>query len=203
MNPLTTLERIRKYSPCQEGWTKGLKILGPNLNAPISLGDIVSIVPVPDAIWCVRALDWEYEKTRLIVIKNTILPALERVKSYVEHEKVPKLISSISDWCDGKSIDLKNNLNISGELYIKSKVISEKDVFTAIHCTFCAIEYMHSEVSAVALSNAFNYVFNVYADISDQALSIEHELQKAAILQHFPPVRLAKPINQTQTIAEK
>jgi hypothetical protein len=87
MNPTTTLARIRDHSPCADGWARGLKTLGPDLDAPISLGDIAKSNGASDTFWCVRALDWSDLAVRRAVIGGAVLPAVRRAHRYAHGEE--------------------------------------------------------------------------------------------------------------------
>jgi hypothetical protein len=53
---MTTLNQIRRYSPCTEGWAKLLKHLGKTQgdDEPLSLLTILESNGLDDAIWCLR-----------------------------------------------------------------------------------------------------------------------------------------------------
>src|SRR4051812_14592716 len=53
----TTLNRIREYSPCREGWGKLLEHLGKTKadDEPVSYATILESNGLDDALWCCRA----------------------------------------------------------------------------------------------------------------------------------------------------
>ena len=59
----TTLNKIRSYQPCTEGWAKLLQTLGKTKadDEPLSLITILDSNGLDDALWCLRAVD-EYER---------------------------------------------------------------------------------------------------------------------------------------------
>ena len=59
MTYYTTLNRIRDYSPCVDGWKKLLRNLGKTQadDEPLSIIDILDLNGLDDAIWCLRAVD--------------------------------------------------------------------------------------------------------------------------------------------------
>jgi hypothetical protein len=66
MNPLsTTLNKIREHSPCQEGWTKLLATLGKTKadDEPVLFETILDSNGLDDALWCLRTLDHEHQRT--------------------------------------------------------------------------------------------------------------------------------------------
>ena len=58
----TTLNKIRSYQPCTEGWAKLLQTLGKTKadDEPLSLITILDSNGLDEALWCLRAVD-EYE----------------------------------------------------------------------------------------------------------------------------------------------
>ena len=55
----TTLNKIRKHSPCQDGWTKLLAHLGKTKadDEPLTILTILDSNGLDDALWCLRAVD--------------------------------------------------------------------------------------------------------------------------------------------------
>lgn len=60
-NAITTLNEIRKNSPCKDGWEKLLKHLGKTAadDEPLHLSVIIDSNGLGDAIWCLRAKSLE------------------------------------------------------------------------------------------------------------------------------------------------
>ena len=60
---VTTLNKIRAYRPCEEGWTKLLKYLGKTSadDEPLPFSVIVESNGIDDALWCCRSAP-EYSK---------------------------------------------------------------------------------------------------------------------------------------------
>lgn len=109
MIPLLTLGAIRAHSPCQYGWRQLLAALGnpSDTETRVSLGDIALSNNVPDALWCVRALDWNMA-VRRAVIAGCVLPAVQRASAHTEDQRVHDCIEAVSRWCAGDdSVDLR------------------------------------------------------------------------------------------------
>jgi len=66
----TTLNRIRKYGPCREGWEKLLKGLGKTQadDEPLPFARIVEINGLEDALWCCRAEPQHAREWRLFAV---------------------------------------------------------------------------------------------------------------------------------------
>jgi hypothetical protein len=66
----TTLNKIRKYSPCEEGWTKLLSNLGKTKadNSPLSIITILQSNGLDDALWCLRAVEGHDREIRLFAV---------------------------------------------------------------------------------------------------------------------------------------
>ena len=66
----TTLNKIRKHSPCADGWEKLLKSLGKNKadDEPLSLMTVLESNGLEDALWCLRACDGIDREARLYAV---------------------------------------------------------------------------------------------------------------------------------------
>ena len=66
----TTLNEIRKHSPCTDGWENLLKYLGKTKadDEPLSLLTILDSNGLDDAIWCLRAVEGRDKEIRLFAV---------------------------------------------------------------------------------------------------------------------------------------
>ena len=66
----TTLNKIRKHSPCASGWAKLLKHLGKTQadDDPLGIATIVESNGFDDALWCLRAVDGRDKEMRLYAV---------------------------------------------------------------------------------------------------------------------------------------
>ena len=66
----TTLSKIRKHSPCSDGWTNLLATLGKTKadDEPLSILTILDSNGLDDALWCLRAVENEDKKIRLFAV---------------------------------------------------------------------------------------------------------------------------------------
>jgi hypothetical protein len=66
----TTLNKIRSYRPCVDGWRKLLEHLGkvaPD-DEPLAITTILDSNGIDDAIWCLRAVDGSDRELRLYAV---------------------------------------------------------------------------------------------------------------------------------------
>lgn len=66
----TTLNKIRKHSPCSEGWKKLLSNLGKTKadDEPLAITTILESNGLDDALWCLRAVDGYQREMRLFAV---------------------------------------------------------------------------------------------------------------------------------------
>ena len=66
----TTLNEIRKHSPCADGWSKLLRHLGKAApdDEPLSLRTILDSNGLDDALWCLRAVPNCDREARLFAV---------------------------------------------------------------------------------------------------------------------------------------
>ena len=66
----TTLNKIREYSPCADGWQKLLAYLGKTKadDEPLSIATIIDSNGIDDAIWCLRAVEGHAKEIRLFAV---------------------------------------------------------------------------------------------------------------------------------------
>jgi hypothetical protein len=66
----TTLNKIRAYGPCADGWAKLLRHLGKTQadDEPLALGTILKSNGLDDALWCLRAVDGHQREMRLYAV---------------------------------------------------------------------------------------------------------------------------------------
>ena len=66
----TTLNRIRSYEPCADGWEKLLRRLGKTKadDDPLNLLVVLNSNGLDDCLWCFRAVDGHYKEMRLFAV---------------------------------------------------------------------------------------------------------------------------------------
>ena len=66
----TTLNEIRKHSPCHNGWTKLLRNLGKTKadDEPLAITTILDSNGIDDALWCLRAVRGHQREMRLFAV---------------------------------------------------------------------------------------------------------------------------------------
>jgi hypothetical protein len=66
----TTLNKIRAYSPCADGWAKLLRHLGKSQadDEPLTFATILDSNGFEDALWCLRAVEGHQREMRLFAV---------------------------------------------------------------------------------------------------------------------------------------
>jgi hypothetical protein len=66
----TTLNQIRKHSPCHEGWAKLLRTLNKTKadDEPVSIVQVLDSNGFDDALWCLRAVQGRDKEIRLFAV---------------------------------------------------------------------------------------------------------------------------------------
>jgi len=75
----TTLNEIKGYSPCADGWTKLLRSLGKTKadNASLDIIYILKSNGIEDAIWCLRCFNYKDYCLFLADVAESVLPLFE------------------------------------------------------------------------------------------------------------------------------
>ena len=82
MTYTTTLNAIRKHSPCRDGWNKLLAHLGKTKadDDPLSLLTVLESNGLDDALWCLRALPPEADDAVRLLVCDLVEPAMKLTK---------------------------------------------------------------------------------------------------------------------------
>jgi hypothetical protein len=101
----TTLNDIRKHSPCQDGWEKLLKHLGKTKadDEPVSFETILESNGIDDALWCLQALPEELDGK----VRHLACDFAETALQYVPQgeDRPRKAIDVARRYADGKATD--------------------------------------------------------------------------------------------------
>ena len=75
----TTLNEIRKHSPCESGWKNLLVYLGKTQadDEPLDFITLLAAVGIEDAIWCLRTQDYRDYCLFLADVAESVLPIYE------------------------------------------------------------------------------------------------------------------------------
>ena len=186
MNPLFTLRAIRAHGPCAPGWAEGLANLGPDLDAPISLGDIARSNGVMDALWCICVLDWSDVAVRRAVIKGAVLPFVRRSLAHTADRRVHGTVGAIARWCDGDdAVDL--NEASDAAIAARDAAWAASDAARAASASRDAERAANGAAWAAAwAASAASDAARAASDASDAARAA----MKQDIITAFPPVRL-------------
>jgi hypothetical protein len=88
----TTLEAIRKCSPCKDGWQKLLEHLGKTRadNEPLRFSTILDSNGIDDALWCLRSLGDEHRAVIRLLACDYAESALSIYESHYHDDKRPR-----------------------------------------------------------------------------------------------------------------
>lgn len=112
----TTLNAIRKHSPCKGGWENLLKYLGKTKadDEPILFSTIAESNGIDDALWCLRSLPEEHHSTIRVLAADyaeRVLPLYE--ERHPKDDRPRKAIAVARLHAEGKATDKK--LSAAGE----------------------------------------------------------------------------------------
>ena len=96
----TTLNKIRKHSPCTEGWSKLLKHLG-KIKAddePVSLKTILESNGLDDALWALRAVDGGEMDMRIFAVR-----CARKVQHLMEDDRSIKALDVAEAYARGEA----------------------------------------------------------------------------------------------------
>ncbi len=101
----TTLNAIRKHSPCEDDWADLLKFLGKTKadSKPLKFSTILESNGIDDALWCLRSLtEKHHPKIRHLAADyaERVLPLFE--KYHPEDKRPREAIQAARDFADGK-----------------------------------------------------------------------------------------------------
>lgn len=67
----TTLNKIRRHHPCEDGWEKLLRHLGKTAadDEPLSIMTVLESNGIEDTIWCLRAVDGHDRERQLFAVR--------------------------------------------------------------------------------------------------------------------------------------
>lgn len=99
----TTLNEIRKHSPCEPSWIKLLKSLNKTSadGELLELMDILKILGIEDAVWCLRCFGYKEYCLFLADIAESVLPIFE--DKYPNDNRPRLTIQAIRDYHAGKN----------------------------------------------------------------------------------------------------
>ena len=99
----TTLNKIKKHSPCKDGWEKLLNHLGKTEadDEPLELITILESNGINDTIWAMRAVEEKNKEIRLFAADcaELVLPIYEN--KYPDDDRPRKAIQAARDYANG------------------------------------------------------------------------------------------------------
>ena len=99
---LTTLNGIKSYNPCGNGWSKLLKSLDKTKadDEPLSLGYILKSNGIEDAVWALQVLDYKDECLFRADVAESVLHIFE--ERYPDDKRPREAINGIRKWHRGE-----------------------------------------------------------------------------------------------------
>ena len=192
MNPTMTLAAIRAAGPCEDGWRKLLAGLGYadgkyDPERVVSLGDVATTNNAADALWCVRALDWNDIAVRRAVIAGAVMPAVRRAAKHTTDPRVASAIDAIDRWRAGDdSVDLEKAARAAWAAWAAARAEAEA---AATWAAAAAAEAWAAEAAAAEAA----WAAEAAAWAAEAAAwAAEREQQRQDIIASFPPVAHAK-----------
>lgn len=104
----TTLNAIRKHSPCEDGWEKLLEHLGKTKadDEPLRFSTILESNGIDDALWCLRSVSPQYDKEIRLLAADYAERALHLYEEkYPNDDRPRKAIQAARDFAEGKIDD--------------------------------------------------------------------------------------------------
>ena len=177
-----TLNEIKSYSPCKNGWEKLLKSLGKTKSddTAVTFSYIAENNNASDALWCLRVLGDKYKRERLYLVAE-IAESVVHIynEKYPYDNRVNDGIQAIKDYADDR-ISLE-------DLRVKKRAAAyAADATAAAAAAANAAAYAaDATANAAAAADAVyaadaNAAANAAADAAD-AYAAEREKQKNLI----------------------
>ena len=105
----TTLAKIRKHSPCQDGWKKLYKSLGGikkyGENTPVKFSHIVESNDLDDALWCLRTICPKHDKEIRLFAADCAERVLHLYEAEYNDDRPRKAIQAARDFAEGRITD--------------------------------------------------------------------------------------------------
>ena len=109
----TTLDEIRRHSPCKEGWAKLLAHLGKTSSdsEPLALSTVLESNGFEDALWCLRAFPekqteislfavWCARQVQHLMTDPRSIAALDAVEKHARGEITRETLAYVADAAD-------------------------------------------------------------------------------------------------------
>ena len=125
---VTTLKKIKKHKPCEDGWKKLLKGLGDEYDreAPLPLERILEISGIDDALWVLRAVEGHDNAIRLYVCycEKYCLDIFER--EYPDDKSLRQAIETTERFAHGKATkeELDTARNVARDIFAVARDVA-------------------------------------------------------------------------------
>ena len=178
MKLTTTLNRIRKFSPCVTGWKTLNKHLGSDFDADqeINLLTILESNGVQDMLWCLRTTIQDSKKVTsqlAIEFAEISLPVFE--ERYPEDHRPRRAIQAARDYCNGTiSVEDLAAARRDADAAADAADAADADAAdAAVHAAYAADAAVHAADAAVhAAYAADDAVHAAYAAVRETQADI-------------------------------
>jgi hypothetical protein len=173
----TTLDEIRKWSPCINGWTKLLANLGKQRadHEPLAIATILESNGLADAVWCLRAVQGHQS-----VIAQLAVDFAKLANTFVGSGRAAVVIDSLEQRIDDSNY--RSKLHKLADCYleeipnISTAHVAERILWVCIQNAAREIPYEAAHLSRLQLTNlAIWYAANNSKDAQRAVAASNHQ----------------------------
>jgi len=159
----TTLAKIRKESPCPDGWQKLRRHLGKTKadDEPLSLEVVLDSNGVRDTIWCLRAVDGYDREKRLFAVWS-----IRQVQHLMPDQRCIEALDVAERFANGEAtID---ELDAARDAAYAAAADAAADAaYAASHVAYCVAHETAVAAAHAAAANAAAHAANAAAYVAD------------------------------------
>ena len=186
MTPVLPLRALRQRATSEFDWRKAMAAHGPDLDAPLSLGDIARSNGALDALWCIRVLDWSDVALRRAVIGGAVLPYMRRTVTRFTDQRVQDAVWALTCWAAAADVDLYTAAERPAEDAAREAKITRWHDWNIAHDAQLAAWAGGRCASSDDASDA----------LMEVAIDMKRRAALADIVAAFPPIRATEPPNK-------
>jgi len=177
-----TLNEIKAFNPCKNGWIKLLTSLNKTKSddTPVTFSYIVESNSVADSLWCLRVLSKKYLKERCYLMAEM---AESVAYLYNKDDRVDECIKAIKEYGEGLITREELNKKKSAVYDASASAYADASAFAALSA-YGAVLSAGADADASASTASAAYAA-VYASGDAFDASVEREKQKALIKKYL------------------